>query len=93
MRAAATTERGRGNPTLMRIDQIAVLVLLFLIVFGAVCKGMSLLRPDPLRRRIGQIGTSAGAGLPGAGEDAAPDDGKWVEKIAQVSSKLHRSTL
>ncbi|CAB3771416.1 type II secretion system F family protein [Paraburkholderia solisilvae] len=72
----------------MRIDQIAVLVLLFLIVFGAVFKGMSLLRPDPLRRRIGQIGISTGAGTQGSGEDAAQDDGKWVEKIAQVSSRV-----
>ncbi|HEY4351018.1 MAG TPA: type II secretion system F family protein, partial [Paraburkholderia sp.] len=70
----------------MRIDQIAVLALLFLIVFGAVFKGMSLLRPDPLKRRIGQIGATAGEGA--TGTDALHDDNKWVEKIAQVSSRV-----
>ena len=44
----------------MRIDQIVVLVLLFVIVFSAVLKGMSLMRPDPLKRRIGQIGVPLG---------------------------------
>jgi tight adherence protein C len=70
----------------MRIDQIALLALLFLIVFGAVFKGMSLLRPDPLKRRIGQIGVRAGEIDPQAA--AQEDEGKWVEKIAQVSSRV-----
>jgi tight adherence protein C len=86
----------------MRIDQIVVLALLFLIVFGAVLKGMSLLRPDPLKRRIGQInGQMAGQaggqtigpfGVPAGESASAPDpqadDGRWIEKIAQVSSRV-----
>ncbi|HEY3598884.1 MAG TPA: type II secretion system F family protein [Paraburkholderia sp.] len=78
----------------MRIDQIALLVLLFLIVFAAALVGMSLLRPDPLKRRIGQIGAASGAAF-GAAADAgaAADEGKWVERIAQVSSRVAKFSL
>ncbi|HVE08754.1 MAG TPA: type II secretion system F family protein [Paraburkholderia sp.] len=78
----------------MRIDQIALLALLFLIVFAAVFKGMSLMRPDPLKRRLGQLGTGAAApdGRPADAAQAATD-GKWVERIAQVSSRVAKFSL
>ena len=75
----------------MTIHQIAMLALLFLIVFGAALKGMSLLRPDPLKQRIGQIGVASGAGgTPGA---EPIEEGKWVEKIAQVSTRVAKFSL
>lgn len=67
----------------MRVEQIAILALMFMIVFGAALLGMNMLRPDPLKKRIGQIGADAGsAGL------EEPAEGKWVEKIAKVSSRV-----
>ncbi|MGF6778568.1 type II secretion system F family protein [Paraburkholderia sp. GAS334] len=80
----------------MRIDQIAMLTLLFLIVFGAALKAMSLLRPDPLERRINEIGVVSGiSGGAGAGTaDPQPEEaGKWVEKVAQVSSRVAKFSL
>ncbi|MFC0401769.1 type II secretion system F family protein [Paraburkholderia rhizosphaerae] len=79
----------------MRVDQIVVLVLVFVIVFSAVLKGMSLLRPDPLKRRIGQIGVPAGDIDPQAGLQPGlqADDGKWVEKFARVSSRVAKFSL
>ncbi|RFU44615.1 type II secretion system F family protein [Paraburkholderia sp. DHOC27] len=73
----------------MKIEQIVMLAVLFFLVFGAVLKAMSMMRPDTLKRRIGQIGpASAAGGIPGNGGNAAPDDGKWAETIARVSSRV-----
>ena len=74
----------------MRIDQIVILALLFMIVFGVVLKVMSLLRPDPLKRRINQIATASG----GTGEvSAPPQDVRWTESIAKVSKRVARFSL
>jgi tight adherence protein C len=78
----------------MRIDQIALLALLFLIVFAAVFKAMSLLRPDPLKRRLGQLGGAASTSGGAAGADPqTADDSRLVEKIAQVSSRVAKFSL
>ncbi|CAG4893391.1 type II secretion system F family protein [Paraburkholderia gardini] len=75
----------------MTIVQIAVLALMFLIVFAAALIGMNLLKPDPLKQRIGQIGTVSGGG---GNVGAEPEDaGKWVEKIAQASSRVAKFSL
>jgi tight adherence protein C len=71
----------------MKVDQIAILVLLFIIVFSVALKGMSLLRPDPLKRRISQIAAPLGAS---AQTDALPQDTKWVESITKVSKRVAR---
>jgi tight adherence protein C len=71
----------------MRVDQIAVLVLLFIIVFSVALKGMSLLRPDPLKRRINQIATTSVGAAEG---DTLPQDTKWVESITKVSKRVAR---
>jgi tight adherence protein C len=72
----------------MRIEQIAMLALMFMIVFGAALLGMTMLRPDPLKKRIGQIGVDAAS----VALEAQPE-GKWVEKIAKVSSRVAKFSL
>jgi tight adherence protein C len=74
----------------MRVDQMAVLAALFIIVFGAVLKGMSLLRPDPLKHRIGQIGASPGVH---EGGEAGTDDDKWSETIVRLSRRVAKLSL
>lgn len=74
----------------MRVDQIAILALLFMIVFCIALKGMSLLRPDPLKRRISQIATASGAV---AQASASPQDTRWVESITKVSKRVARFSL
>jgi tight adherence protein C len=78
----------------MRIDQIAVLAVLFVVVFAAVLSGVNLLRPAPLKRRLEQINTTGSVAAAGgmAGIDA-DDDGKWAEKLAQVSSRVAKFSL
>ena len=44
----------------METEQLALLAAMFAIVFGAAWKAMSLLRPDPLTRRIDGIAERAG---------------------------------
>lgn len=73
----------------MRVDQIAILALLFMIVFGIALKAMSLLRPDPLKRRIRQIATVSG----GATQTSEPQDTRWVESITKVSKRVARFSL
>lgn len=74
----------------MRAEQIAILVLLFLSVFGLALKGMSMLRPDPLKRRISQIATGTGNAVQ---TDAPPQDTRWVENIAKVSKRVAKYSL
>ncbi|TAL93842.1 MAG: type II secretion system F family protein [Paraburkholderia sp.] len=75
----------------MTIVQIAVLALMFLVVFGAALIGMNLLKPDPLKQRIGQIGTVSG-GVGNVGTEPE-EEGKWVEKIVQASSRVAKFSL
>lgn len=74
----------------MRIEQIALLALLFIIVFAVAFKAMSLLQHDPLKRRINQIGT-----LPQTPSDSPEqaEGGKWGEKIVRVSTRVAKLSL
>jgi len=74
----------------MRIEQIALLALIFVIVFAAAFKVMSLLQHDPLMRRINQIGTSPKPPTDGAEK---PNEGKWGEKIVRVSTRVAKLSL
>jgi tight adherence protein C len=81
----------------MKTEQIVLLAVMFLIVFGIVWRALQLMRPDPLKRRVEGLsmplagsaaGSVAGAGNAGFGEDA-----KWVERIAQVSERVAKLSL
>ncbi|MGF6770359.1 tight adherence protein C [Paraburkholderia sp. GAS199] len=73
----------------MKIQQILLLAVMFLIVFGAALKAMSLLRPDPVQRRL------EGLALPGNpnGVDADAGTQKWVETVTKVSERVARLSL
>jgi tight adherence protein C len=88
----------------MEIEQIALLAAMFVIVFGAAWKAMSLLRPDPLKRRIDGIASSAASagamgGMPGAmgaadaAGAAADDNPAWMETVAKVSHHVAKLSL
>nr|WKF61945.1 hypothetical protein HUO10_006477 [Paraburkholderia busanensis] len=86
----------------MKTEQIVMLAAMFLIVFGAALKAMSLLRPDPVQRRIEgltQPGAMGGAGgLGGIGEGGADDadagtQKTWVETVTKVSERVARLSL
>ncbi|KPD16782.1 type II secretion system F family protein [Paraburkholderia nemoris] len=72
----------------MRIEQIVVLGLMFLIVFGAMLKAMMLLRPDPLQRRIDRVGTSATLDESDSGEQKT-----WVEAVTKMSHHVAKLSL
>jgi tight adherence protein C len=72
----------------MNTEQIFMLGLTFVIVFGAVLGTLTLLKPDPLKRRIEGIG--ANPALPDA---TAPVDKKWVETVTQVSQHVAKLSL
>jgi tight adherence protein C len=80
----------------MRIEQIALLALLFVIVFAAALKMMSLLRPDPLRHRINGIGREAEAQTDNqqpAQTDHARAEGGWTEKVVRMSTRVAKLSL
>jgi tight adherence protein C len=86
----------------METEQILVLAAMFAIVFGAAWKAMSLLRPDPLKRRIDGIAASSSAGMAGMqdmqGMQGAPasadeDSPGWMETVAKVSHHVARLSL
>jgi tight adherence protein C len=72
----------------MRTEQIVVLCLMFLIVFGAMLKAMMLLRPDPLQRRIDRVGTPTSLDESDSGEQKT-----WVEAVAKVSHHVAKLSL
>ncbi|MDE1181678.1 type II secretion system F family protein [Paraburkholderia sp.] len=73
----------------MNTGQIVMLALMFAIVFAASLKAMSILRPDPLKRRIEGIGVAtAGAG---SATPANPHD--WVGTMAKVSERVGKLSL
>lgn len=78
----------------MKTEQIVLLGVMFLIVFGAALKAMTLLRPDPVQRRIeglGQPGLTGGInfdGEPGSGAQK-----NWVETVTKVSERVARLSL
>lgn len=69
----------------MKIEQIAMLGVMFLIVFGAALKAMTLLRPDPVQRRIEELAQ------PGVASEAdAGAEKNWVETVTKVSERVAR---
>ncbi|MFM0007971.1 MULTISPECIES: type II secretion system F family protein [Paraburkholderia] len=72
----------------MKIEQIVLLGVMFLIVFGAALKAMSLLRPDPVQRRIEELGQ------PGAPSEAEAGAQKsWVETVTKMSERVAKLSL
>jgi tight adherence protein C len=74
----------------MRTEQIVVLGLMFIIVFGAMLKAMMLLRPDPVQRRIDRVGTPANVGAADTDTDAQK---AWVETVTKVSHHVAKLSL
>ncbi|ALP66349.1 type II secretion system F family protein [Paraburkholderia caribensis] len=81
----------------METEQLALLAAMFAIVFGAAWKAMSLLRPDPLKRRIDGIAASSAAGTMGAAAatpDMEGDDSPaWMETVTKVSQHVAKLSL
>ncbi|BCF90770.1 type II secretion system F family protein [Paraburkholderia largidicola] len=81
----------------METEQLAVLAAMFVIVFGAAWKAMSLLRPDPLKRRIDGIAASSAAGAMGAAAGTpgmdADDSPAWMETVTKVSHRVAKLSL
>ncbi|MFM0739338.1 type II secretion system F family protein [Paraburkholderia xenovorans] len=72
----------------MRTEQILLLGVMFLIVFGAVLKAMTLLRPDPVQRRL------EGLALSGDADEADTGAQKnWVETVTKVSERVAKLSL
>ncbi|PRY09481.1 type II secretion system F family protein [Paraburkholderia sp. BL25I1N1] len=72
----------------MKIEQIVLLGVMFLIVFGAALKAMALLRPDPVQRRIEEFGQ------PGvASEVEAGTQKNWIETVTKVSERVAKLSL
>jgi tight adherence protein C len=72
----------------MRTEQIVVLALMFIIVFGAMLKAMMLLRPDPLQRRIDRVGASTSPDESDSGEQKT-----WVEAVTKMSHHVAKLSL
>lgn len=68
----------------MRVEQIAVLVLTFVLAFGAALAAMLLLQPDAMRKRIQEASRAT------AGEDDTPSvlQDEWLQRLAQASKPL-----
>ena len=74
----------------MQTEQIVMLGLMFLIVFGAALTAMTLLRPDPVQRRIEELTQ------PGAAGELDADAGaqkSWVDTVTKVSERVARLSL
>lgn len=66
----------------MKTGQILILLLTFVLTFGAALAAMLLIQPDAMRRRISQA-TQAPA------EDVAPAlQDEWLQRVARVSKPL-----
>ncbi|MFM0074749.1 type II secretion system F family protein [Paraburkholderia sediminicola] len=76
----------------MKTEQIVMLGVMFLIVFGAALKAMMLLKPDPVQRRIEEIGQSGAIALGDAEGDAGAQK-SWVETVTKVSERVARLSL
>jgi tight adherence protein C len=72
----------------MKIEQIVLLGVMFLIVFGAALKAMALLRPDPVQRRIEEIGQPGVAGEADTGAQK-----NWVETVTKMSERVAKLSL
>ncbi|CAE6688385.1 hypothetical protein R75461_00092 [Paraburkholderia nemoris] len=76
----------------MKTEQIVMLGVMFLIVFGAALKAMMLLKPDPVQQRIEKVGQS-GATNHADAEDEAGAQKSWVETVTKVSERVARLSL
>ncbi|SEF04519.1 tight adherence protein C [Burkholderia sp. WP9] len=72
----------------MKIEQIVMLGVMFLIVFGAALKAMTLLRPDPVQRRIEELGQP---GVPVEADAGAQKN--WVETVTKLSERVAKLSL
>ncbi|MFM0556281.1 type II secretion system F family protein [Paraburkholderia sediminicola] len=72
----------------MKIEQIVLLGVMFLIVFGAALKAMTLLRPDPVQRRIEELGQPGVASEADAGAQKS-----WVETVTKMSERVAKFSL
>src|SRR5581483_1181041 len=76
----------------MKIEQIVLLLAMFLIVFGVVLRALQLARPNPLKRRIEGLSMplARSAAGTGAGLDKfdSPTDSKWSDRITSVSERM-----
>ncbi|MFM0672563.1 type II secretion system F family protein [Paraburkholderia sediminicola] len=72
----------------MKIEQIVLLGVMFLIVFGAALKAMTLLRPDPVQRRIEELGQPGVASEADAGAQKS-----WVETVTKMSERVAKLSL
>jgi tight adherence protein C len=72
----------------MKIEQIVLLGVMFLIVFGAALKAMSLLRPDPVQRRIEELGQPDVASERDTGAQK-----NWVETVTKMSERVAKLSL
>lgn len=81
----------------MKTEQIVLLAVMFLIVFGIVWRALQLMRPDPLKRRVEGLsmplaGSAAGS-VAGSGNLGLGEDTKWAERITQVSERVAKLSL
>ena len=81
----------------MKTEQIVLLAVMFLIVFGIVWRALQLMRPDPLKRRVEGLsmplaGSAAGS-IAGSGNVGLGEDTKWAERITQVSERVAKLSL
>ena len=76
----------------MRTEQIVMLGVMFLIVFGAALKAMMLLKSDPVQQRIEKVGQS-GATNHADAEDEFGAERSWVETVTKVSERVARLSL
>ncbi|MFM0403585.1 type II secretion system F family protein [Paraburkholderia aspalathi] len=76
----------------MRTEQIVMLGVMFLIVFGAALKAMMLLKSDPVQQRIEKVGQS-GATNHADAEDESGAERSWVETVTKVSERVARLSL
>ncbi|ASW01328.1 type II secretion system F family protein [Paraburkholderia aromaticivorans] len=72
----------------MKIEQIVMLGVMFLIVFGAALKAMTLLRPDPVQRRIEELAQPDVAVEADAGAQK-----NWVETVTKMSERVAKLSL
>lgn len=72
----------------MNTQQIAMLALMFVIVFGASLKVMSLVRPDPVRRRIESI-----VPVEAQGGIERQSDSRWVDRMTKLSTRVGKLSL
>lgn len=72
----------------MTIQQIAMLALMFVLVFGAALKLMTLVGPSPIRRRIEGVVQAGATG--GIERDV---DNRWLDRVNKASQRVAKLSL